>query len=68
MLTFNPERRYTVQDCLKHPYFDGLHNPEEEIECETKFDWAWDNFEPTKEILQNMVYEEADKFILKKDN
>lgn len=26
------------------------------------FDWSWDNFEPTKEILQEMVYEEAVKF------
>ena len=23
------------------------------------YDWSWDNFEPTKEILQNMVYEES---------
>ena len=23
------------------------------------FDWAWDNFKPTKEALQNMVYEES---------
>ena len=23
------------------------------------FDWAWDSFKPTKDILQNMVYEES---------
>jgi len=23
------------------------------------FDWSWDNFKPTKDILQNMVYEES---------
>jgi mitogen-activated protein kinase 1/3 len=23
------------------------------------FDWGWDNFKPTKDILQNMVYEES---------
>lgn len=34
MITFNPDRRYTVKECLAHPYFEGLHNPEEEPECE----------------------------------
>jgi hypothetical protein len=23
------------------------------------FDWSWDNFKPTKDILQNMVYDES---------
>ena len=23
------------------------------------FDWSWDSFKPTKELLQNMVYEES---------
>lgn len=30
MLTFNPDKRYTVDECLAHPYFDGLHTPDEE--------------------------------------
>jgi len=24
MLTFNPNHRYTVEECLAHPYFEGL--------------------------------------------
>lgn len=51
MLIFNPEKRYTVKQCLKHPYFEGLHNEEAEPEAEEAFDWTWDNFEPTKELL-----------------
>jgi len=51
MLTFNPDKRYTVEECLAHPYFEGLHNPDEEPVCEQAFDWGWDNFEPTKDIL-----------------
>ena len=62
MLIFNPEKRYTVKQCLKHPYFEGLHNEEAEPECEEPFDWTWDDFEPTKEILQKMVYEESLEF------
>jgi hypothetical protein len=23
------------------------------------FDWSWDSFKPTKDILQNMVYDES---------
>jgi len=34
MLTFNPDRRFTVEECLAHPYFESLHNPEEEPVCE----------------------------------
>ena len=33
MLIFNPEKRYTVKQCLKHPYFEGLHNEEAEPEA-----------------------------------
>lgn len=62
MLTFNPDRRLTIEECLAHPYFASLHNPEEEPVADSTFDWGWDNFEPTKEILQAMVYEEACKF------
>jgi len=51
ILTFNPDKRYTVEQCLAHPYFESLHNPEEEPVCEQPFDWNWDNFEPTKDIL-----------------
>lgn len=51
MLVFNPEKRYTVKQCLKHPYFEGLHNEEAEPEAEEPFDWTWDDFEPTKDLL-----------------
>jgi mitogen-activated protein kinase 1/3 len=62
MLIFNPEKRYTVKQCLKHPYFEGLHNEEVEPECDEPFDWSWDNFEPTKELLQKMVWDESLEF------
>jgi len=62
MLLFNPDKRYTVEECLAHPYLEGLHNPDDEPVCEEPFDWTVDNFEPTKELLQNIVYEEACKY------
>jgi len=62
MLVFNPNKRYTIEQCISHPYFEGLHNPEEEPICEEPFDWTFDEVELTKENLQNMIYEEALKF------
>ena len=59
MLTFNPDKRYTVEECLAHPYFDGLHDEEQEVISKKPFDWGWDNFKPTKDLLQNMVYDES---------
>jgi mitogen-activated protein kinase 1/3 len=62
MLVFNPDKRYTAEQCLTHPYFEGLHNSDEEPIAEEKFDWSFDNFELTKENLQTMVYDEATRF------
>jgi len=62
MLTFNPNKRYTIEQCISHPYFEGLHNPEEEPVCETPFDWTFDDMELTKENLQKMIHEEALNF------
>ena len=62
MLRFNPLKRFNVKQCLAHPYFEQLHDEKKEPLAKEQFDWAWDNFEPTKEILQNMVYEEALRF------
>jgi serine/threonine protein kinase len=61
MLQFNPEKRITAEDCLAHPYFEEMHNPEENPLADKPFDWRWDNFEPTRDLLQTMVYDEAHK-------
>lgn len=62
MLVFNPNKRYTIEQCISHPYFEGLHNPEEEPIASQAFDWKFDDIELTKEILQNMIYEESLSF------
>ncbi len=59
MLTFNPKKRYTVDQCISHPYFEGLHDPEQEPISSKVFDWSFDSVELTKENLQNMIYEES---------
>jgi serine/threonine protein kinase len=62
LLVFNPNKRYTVEQCIGHPYFEGLHNPDEEPLANNPFDWSFDDIELTKENIQSMIYEEALKF------
>ena len=59
MLTFNPKKRYTVDQCISHPYFEGLHDPEQEPITTAPFDWSFDAVELTKENLQSMIYDES---------
>jgi mitogen-activated protein kinase 1/3 len=59
MLVFNPNKRYTVEECISHPYFEGLHQPEEEPISEVLFDWSFDDLELTKDNLQKMIFEES---------
>ena len=59
MLTFNPKKRYTVDQCISHPYFEGLHDPEQEPIATATFDWTFDAVELTKENLQSMIYDES---------
>jgi serine/threonine protein kinase len=43
LLQFNPEKRITAEDALKHPYFADLHDPKEVILCPTKFDFSFED-------------------------
>lgn len=62
MLVFNPNKRATIEDCIAHEYFKGLHDPGEEPLAEKIFDWSFDDLKLTKENLQKMVYEESLSF------
>ena len=59
MLTFNPKKRYTVEQCISHPYFEGLHDPEQEPTAESTFDFSFDKESLTKEKLRSMIYEQS---------
>jgi mitogen-activated protein kinase 1/3 len=59
MLTFNPKKRYTVDQCISNPYFEGLHDPDQEPITTSKFDWTFDAVKLTKENLQSMIYDES---------
>ena len=62
MLVFSPDKRYSIEECLEHPYFEGLHAEDSEPLCEEVFDWTFDDFEPTKDLLQIKIMDIATHF------
>ena len=62
MLVFNPNKRFSVEQCLNHPYFESLHQDDTDLKNNKIVDWKWDDFKPTKAILQSMIYEISLRF------
>lgn len=62
MLTFNPHRRITVEECLAHPYLEQYYEPEDEpVAAEPfKFDMELDDL--PKETLKELVFQETVRF------
>eukprot|EP00823_Brevimastigomonas_motovehiculus_P002709 TRINITY_DN162_c0_g1_i1.p1 TRINITY_DN162_c0_g1~~TRINITY_DN162_c0_g1_i1.p1 ORF type:complete len:604 (-),score=216.54 TRINITY_DN162_c0_g1_i1:371-2182(-) len=58
MLTFNPHRRISVEEALKHPYLKGLHNPKTEPVCKVPFDFEFEKCEMTREVLRELIWDE----------
>ena len=54
MLTFNPKKRITIDECVKHPYFEGLHEIQFVSQCLNKYDSNWETKIFTEEELQQM--------------
>lgn len=64
MLHFDPTVRISVNDALRLRYFENLFE-EEDMAHDMRaspIDWAFDDFEPTKQLLQNYIYCECASF------
>lgn len=64
MLVFHPEKRYTVEECLAHPYLKDFHDPSDEPTSDDVFDWDWslDDLYIPISMLREILYEEACKY------
>ncbi|KAJ8901844.1 hypothetical protein NDN08_004049 [Rhodosorus marinus] len=62
MLVFNPDKRITVEQALKHPYLAPLHDSEEEKVSEAQFTFEFDNVNLSKEQLRQLILEEARQY------
>src|SRR5438045_1828814 len=62
LLAFNPVKRITVEDALKHPYLEPYHDPEDEPTAapipEEFFDFDKNKDNLTKEQLKQLIYNE----------
>ena len=59
MLTFNPNRRITVEEALSHPYLSEYYDPEDEPICESPFTIEFENDELPKEELKRLIFLET---------
>jgi len=59
LLSFNPNKRYTAEDALEHPYVGSFHNPEEEYSSDHKIEISIDdNQKRTIEEYRGKLYED----------
>ena len=64
MLTFNPEKRITLDECINHPYLEDCRDREEEEKVSTKtFDWYFDTENLSIEEIRTMIYNEIIEYI-----
>ncbi|XP_048798010.1 mitogen-activated protein kinase 12 isoform X2 [Lagopus muta] len=61
MLVLDAEERVTAAEALMHPYFEPIHDPEEEIEAE-KYDETFDNMDLTLDEWKRVTYKEILNF------
>ncbi|XP_012737697.2 mitogen-activated protein kinase 3 [Fundulus heteroclitus] len=62
MLTFNPNKRITVEDALSHPYLEQYYDPSDEPTAEEPFDFRTELDDLPKEKLKEMIFEETARF------
>ena len=62
MLTFNPNKRITVEEALAHPYFGQYYDPADEPVAEEPFTFEMELDDLPRERLKVLVFEEADNF------
>lgn len=67
LLAFNPVKRITVEDALKHPYLEPYHDPDDEPTAdpipEEFFDFDKNKDNLTKEQLKRMSSNPCDRFV-----
>ena len=59
MLAFNPDKRITVEDALKHPYLELYYDPCDEPVAEQPFTFEVELDDLPKERLKELIWEET---------
>lgn len=62
MLEIHPRKRITVDEALKHPFFEPLHNPDDEPTSRRPFDFTFENEKLHRNRLRHLIWEEVGDF------
>lgn len=57
MLSFDPAKRITCDEALKHPYLAVWHDPSDEPTCPTKFDFSFEAVDDVEGMRQLILQE-----------
>jgi len=58
LLAFNPSKRPTVDECIEHPYFEGIRDKEKEIMAERTLELNFEDEELDEDKLRGLFIEE----------
>ena len=61
MLVFNPNKRITIEQALKHPYMAALHDINDEPICNNPFDLPDNIDELTQQQAENLILKVSGK-------
>ncbi|KAL9940260.1 hypothetical protein V8E36_000965 [Tilletia maclaganii] len=66
-LTFDPKKRFTVEEALEHPYLASYHDPEDEpsappLDAHFFFDFDLQKETVTKEALKQQIWQQVQDF------
>jgi len=56
MMVFDPSKRISVEDALKHPYLASLSNPDDEPVCTRNFAFEHEARDLSKQMLQELIW------------
>uniref|UniRef100_A0AC34RJ49 Mitogen-activated protein kinase n=1 Tax=Panagrolaimus sp. JU765 TaxID=591449 RepID=A0AC34RJ49_9BILA len=62
MLTFNPNKRITIEAALAHPYLEQYYDPNDEPVCDEPFTYEMELDDLPKERLKELIFEETENF------
>lgn len=61
LLDLNPKTRMTVEEALKHPYLESLHEPDDEPSFEGEIDFSFEeNAQLTLEDVKKLILQEIE--------
>lgn len=62
LLQIHPRKRINVGEALNHPFFESMHNPEDEPIAKASFDFTFEDEKLHRARLQELIWKEVGDF------